>query len=137
MFFVYTFQSLGNHEFDDGVNNVQSFIGNITVPVVACNLDLTNEPLLGNEPNLMKSKVLTVNGRKIGIIGYLTPETTVSKYNLVNHNYPMFKKTYTLYFLILSLFVYTCSTFQGRGMLKYYRKFLQSQMKRNVLKMKE
>ncbi|XP_015368350.1 PREDICTED: protein 5NUC-like [Diuraphis noxia] len=66
---------LGNHEFDDGVEDLAMFIRNITIPVVACNLDLTNEPSLANEPNLMKSKVLTVNGRKIGIIGYLTPET--------------------------------------------------------------
>lgn len=71
-------QSLGNHEFDDGVNDVQSFIQNITIPVVASNLDLSNEPSLAKEPNLMKSKILTVNGRKIGIIGYLTRETIVS-----------------------------------------------------------
>ncbi|XP_008185372.1 protein 5NUC [Acyrthosiphon pisum] len=67
--------SLGNHEFDDGVKDVESFLRNITIPVVASNLDLTDEPVLANEPNLMKSKVLTVNGRRIGIIGYLTPDT--------------------------------------------------------------
>jgi len=72
------FQSLGNHEFDDGVKDVESFIRSITIPIVASNLDLTYEPALAREPNLMKSKVLTVNGRKIGIIGYLTPETMVS-----------------------------------------------------------
>lgn len=73
------FKSLGNHEFDNGVDDVKLFIQNITIPVVASNLDLTNEPSLLNEPNLMKSKVLTVNGRKIGIIGYLTPDTKVRK----------------------------------------------------------
>jgi len=78
-------QCLGNHEFDDGVEDVALFIRNITIPVVACNLDLTNEPLLVDEPNLMKSKVLTLNGRKIGIIGYLTPETAVS----ITHTYPL------------------------------------------------
>lgn len=67
--------SLGNHEFDDGVRDVELFLRNITIPVVASNLDLTDEPVLASEPNLMKSKVLTVNGRRIGIIGYLTPET--------------------------------------------------------------
>jgi 5'-nucleotidase len=74
---------LGNHEFDDGVEDVESFIQNITIPVVVSNLDLTNEPSLASQPNLMKSKVLTVNGRKIGIIGYLTPETAVS----ITHTY--------------------------------------------------
>lgn len=75
--FSFIFQCLGNHEFDDGVNDVQLFIRNITIPVVSSNLDLSNEPLLDKEPNLKKSTVLTVNGRKIGIIGYLTPETSV------------------------------------------------------------
>ncbi|XP_026814840.1 protein 5NUC-like [Rhopalosiphum maidis] len=69
--------SLGNHEFDEGVQDVASFIRNTNIPIVASNLDLTGEPSLANEPNLMKSKVLMVNGRKIGIIGYLTPETTI------------------------------------------------------------
>ncbi|XP_027848967.2 protein 5NUC-like [Aphis gossypii] len=68
---------LGNHEFDDGVEDVASYIRNITIPVVASNVDLTDEPSLASQPNLMKSKVLTVNGRKIGVIGYLTPETSV------------------------------------------------------------
>ncbi|XP_025203214.1 protein 5NUC-like [Melanaphis sacchari] len=68
---------LGNHEFDDGVEDVESFIKNINTPVVASNLDLTNESSLASQSNLMKSKVLMVNGRKIGIIGYLTPETAV------------------------------------------------------------
>jgi hypothetical protein len=75
------FQSLGNHEFDNGVKDAQSFVHNITVPVVCSNLDLSGEPSMANEPNLMKSKVLTVNGRKIGIIGYLLPETMVSGCN--------------------------------------------------------
>lgn len=76
------FQSLGNHEFDDGVEDVRSFLHNITVPVVASNLDLSDEPSLADEPNLVKSKVLTIKGRKIGIVGYLTPETAVSKSRL-------------------------------------------------------
>lgn len=74
----YTFQTLGNHEFDDGVKDVQSFLRNITIPVVVSNIDLSDEPSLANIPNLMKSKVLTIKGRKIGIVGYLTPETAVS-----------------------------------------------------------
>jgi len=80
------FQSLGNHEFDDGVRDVESFLRSITIPVVASNLDLTDEPVLASEPNLMKSKVLTVNGRRIGIIGYLTPETEVSTTHFILYN---------------------------------------------------
>jgi len=87
-------QCLGNHEFDDGVEDVAMYIRNITIPVVASNLDLTNEPLLVDEPNLMKSKVLTVNGRKIGIIGYLTPETAVSIIHI--HYFVLFWRVYVI-----------------------------------------
>ena len=71
-----TLQSLGNHEFDDGVAGLAPYLGNITVPVVGANLDLTKEPSLAN--HLKPSTVLTVDGHKIGVIGYLTPETMVS-----------------------------------------------------------
>lgn len=71
-------QCLGNHEFDLGVEDLRMFVHNVSVPVVSSNLDMSGEPLLADEPNLTKSKVLTVNGRRIGIIGYLTPETAVS-----------------------------------------------------------
>lgn len=56
------FKSIENHEFDNGVDNVKYFVQNITILIVASNLDPTNEPLLAKKPNLMKSKVLTVNG---------------------------------------------------------------------------
>lgn len=66
--------SLGNHEFDDGVNSLKSYLENITIPTVAANLDLTNAPDL-QLPILTKSKVLHIGGKKIGIVGYVTPET--------------------------------------------------------------
>ncbi|XP_047032318.1 protein 5NUC-like isoform X4 [Helicoverpa zea] len=67
--------SLGNHEFDNGVSGLIPFIHNLTCPVLAANLILTNEPELQAEPNLMESVVLDKNGTKIGVIGYLTPDT--------------------------------------------------------------
>jgi hypothetical protein len=39
-------QTLGNHEFDDGVANLADFIRNTTFPVLSCNLDTSAEPLL-------------------------------------------------------------------------------------------
>uniref|UniRef100_A0A0C9RNV9 5'-nucleotidase n=1 Tax=Fopius arisanus TaxID=64838 RepID=A0A0C9RNV9_9HYME len=66
--------SLGNHEFDDGPDGLTPFLNATTFPVLASNLDLSKEPELAASP-LKKSIVLTVSGRKIGIIGYLTPET--------------------------------------------------------------
>lgn len=71
------FQSLGNHEFDDGVSGLTPFIENLTCPVLSANLVLNKVPELAREPNLKKSIVLDVAGHKIGIVGYLTPETKV------------------------------------------------------------
>ncbi|XP_051165504.1 protein 5NUC-like [Leptopilina boulardi] len=66
--------SLGNHEFDDGVKGLVPFINDANYPIVTANLDLSNEPTLNNS-NLLKSKILKVNGIDIGVIGYLTPDT--------------------------------------------------------------
>ncbi|XP_065212232.1 protein 5NUC-like [Planococcus citri] len=66
--------SLGNHEFDDGIDNLVEYLKHVTTPVVTCNLNITSEKRL-DLPNLRPSEVLTVEGRKIGVIGYLTPET--------------------------------------------------------------
>ncbi|XP_065212257.1 protein 5NUC-like [Planococcus citri] len=66
--------SLGNHEFDDGIDNLVEYLKHITTPVVCCNLNITSEKRL-DLPNLRPSEVLTVEGRKIGVIGYLTTET--------------------------------------------------------------
>lgn len=71
----FLFQSLGNHEFDQGVMGVTPFIQNLTCPVLAANLILTKVPELEKERNLKKSIVIMVHGVKIGIVGYLTPDT--------------------------------------------------------------
>lgn len=71
------FQSLGNHEFDNGVSGLTPFIENLTCPVLAANLYLAKEPILAAEKNLMKSIIFEINGTKIGVIGYLTPDTKV------------------------------------------------------------
>lgn len=66
--------SLGNHEFDDGVAGLVPFLNNVSSSVVTCNLDLSEEPDLAETP-LKPSIIVNSNGTKIGIIGYLTPET--------------------------------------------------------------
>ncbi|XP_046753218.1 protein 5NUC-like [Diprion similis] len=66
--------SLGNHEFDYGVNGLLPFLRNASFPILAANLNLTNEPEL-QATRLAKSTILDVNGTRVGIIGYLTPET--------------------------------------------------------------
>jgi 2',3'-cyclic-nucleotide 2'-phosphodiesterase (5'-nucleotidase family) len=66
-------QSLGNHEFDLGVSGLVPFMENVTFPIVCSNLDVSNEPRL--QGKFSRSTTITVGGRKIGIVGYLTPET--------------------------------------------------------------
>lgn len=70
-------QSLGNHEFDDGPKGLAPFLNEASFPVVAANLDLSEVPILQNTRQLKKSVVLEANGRKIGVVGYLTPDTKV------------------------------------------------------------
>eukprot|EP00095_Tigriopus_kingsejongensis_P006521 maker-scaffold172_size289735-snap-gene-1.31 protein:Tk06521 transcript:maker-scaffold172_size289735-snap-gene-1.31-mRNA-1 annotation:"hypothetical protein DAPPUDRAFT_42388" len=71
----YTASSLGNHEFDDGVPDLINFAAIISphYPLLACNLDLTREPLLNGK--IKGSIVVVVDNRKIGIVGYVTPDT--------------------------------------------------------------
>lgn len=69
------FQSLGNHEFDNGVSGLSPFIENLTCPVLAANLELSKEPELGKQTNLKNSMTFEISGTKVGVIGYLTPET--------------------------------------------------------------
>ncbi|XP_032791055.2 snake venom 5'-nucleotidase isoform X2 [Daphnia magna] len=68
-----TAMSLGNHEFDDGVDGLLPFVEAANHPVIAANVDTSGEPRLDGK--IPKSKVVEIDGRRIGIIGYLTRET--------------------------------------------------------------
>lgn len=69
------FQSLGNHEFDENVKGLVPFLNKVNFPVLATNVDARKEPELANAKNLYNSTILDVRGVKVGVIGYLTPET--------------------------------------------------------------
>ena len=81
---IFVLQSLGNHEFDDGVDGLVPFIDNAKFPILASNLDLSEEKDL-NRSNLKKSVVFDLDGVKVAVIGYVTPETKVRDYK-VNKN---------------------------------------------------
>lgn len=69
-------QALGNHEFDDGVDNLVSFLSRLNFSVVVSNLDVTKEPKWPKSPPLFtKWKVLDVGGEKIGVVGYVLQNT--------------------------------------------------------------
>lgn len=70
-------QSLGNHEFDENVEGLVPFLNKVNFPVLASNLDFRKEPKLADANNFYNSTILTVRGAKVGVIGYLTPETKV------------------------------------------------------------
>ncbi|XP_013141800.1 PREDICTED: apyrase-like [Papilio polytes] len=65
--------ALGNHDFDDGPTGLAPYISALNAPVVAANMDSTREPVLRNlyEPYV----ILQRGGRKIGVIGLITPDT--------------------------------------------------------------
>lgn len=51
------------------------FLNEAHFPVLAANLDLSKTPEMANTSSLKKSTVFDVNGVKVGVIGYLTPDT--------------------------------------------------------------
>lgn len=66
---------MGNHEFDLGVDGLVPFLNAVNFPVLAANINNTADHPLWHTKSLKKSVILEVKGFKIGVIGYLTPET--------------------------------------------------------------
>lgn len=74
--------TIGNHEFDHGINGILPFLIRIKWPVIAANINCTNEPSL---EKYIKKYVVIENCKKIGIIGYVlrTLNNTVDTGNLI------------------------------------------------------
>ena len=70
-------QAPGNHEFDDGIEGLEPFLKKVTFPIVCANCDLSDLPELKNF--ISPSITVELNGHKIGIIGFILPEVTVSR----------------------------------------------------------
>lgn len=71
----YDAATLGNHEFDDNLNETVSFIGRWHTPILAANiLSSSKEPI---SQYIKPSMIIERNGRKIGIIGVTTPEINI------------------------------------------------------------
>ncbi len=71
---IYDLATIGNHEFDYGIERMLSFTGNAKYPYISCNFVHTEsgEPVL--QPHVMK----TVGNVKVGFVGIITPETITS-----------------------------------------------------------
>ncbi len=65
--------TLGNHEFDDGPENLGRFLNGLNAPMVSANVDVSREPALAGM--LKPYTVLQAGGEKIGVTGCTTPET--------------------------------------------------------------
>ncbi len=69
----YQAMTFGNHEFDDGPDELGNLLDQINFPAVNANIDASAEPTLAGK--FAPSTVVTVNGEQIGIIGAITLET--------------------------------------------------------------
>lgn len=69
-------QTIGNHEFDGGPEELVPFLDTIKSPLVLANVDLTDEPQL--QGKFLNSTILIRDGRRIGIIGVIANDTHVS-----------------------------------------------------------
>ncbi|MDL2345137.1 bifunctional metallophosphatase/5'-nucleotidase [Deinococcus sp. MIMF12] len=68
----YQAMAVGNHEFDNGPEALARFAQKAQFPLLASNLDLSQEPLLRD---LIKPyAVLSVGGDRVGVIGAVTPD---------------------------------------------------------------
>ncbi|CAB0012463.1 unnamed protein product [Nesidiocoris tenuis] len=68
--------SLGNHEFDDGIAELDKFLTGVNVPIVCANMDLSNEQtMLMNGSKLTNWTMVERAGLRIGVVGYITTET--------------------------------------------------------------
>jgi 5'-nucleotidase / UDP-sugar diphosphatase len=65
--------ALGNHEFDDGPENLARFMELVEFPVISGNLDLTQSDLLRDV--IGNSYVQEINGVQVGFVSSVTPDT--------------------------------------------------------------
>lgn len=68
--------TLGNHEFDNGPENLGRYIAEARFPVLSANIDATDEPHLAGR--IRPFTILERNGLKIGVVGLTTLETQTS-----------------------------------------------------------
>lgn len=69
----YNVMALGNHEFDNGIEDIVRFMRNVTFPVISCNIDSTEEPDMSGL--YACSSIVTIENKDIAIVGYTTVTT--------------------------------------------------------------
>ena len=73
----YDFLTIGNHEFDYGMDELKNRIDEFNGDVLSCNIKYSgkNEDKLAN---VLPYKIVNYSGVKVGFVGITTPESTVS-----------------------------------------------------------
>ena len=73
----YDFLTIGNHEFDYGMDELKNRIDEFNGDVLSCNIKYSgkNEDKLAN---VLPYKIVNYGGVKVGFVGITTPESTVS-----------------------------------------------------------
>jgi 5'-nucleotidase len=72
---LFSFQALGNHEFDRQIEGLLPFLQRANFPVLSANIDTAPEPSIA--PHVSKSYIAQVGGQQIGLVGYITKDTTI------------------------------------------------------------
>lgn len=67
---------IGNHEFEDGIDNLSEYLKHLNHPIIVANMDASLEPNMQGFYN--KSTVIERNGKRIGIIGVIYSTISVS-----------------------------------------------------------
>ena len=76
----YDLFTIGNHEFDDGIDNLAEQLKQAKFEVISANLDCSQFPPMSD---LVKSSVVkTINGQKVGFVGCITPDLETLALNI-------------------------------------------------------
>ena len=73
-----TASCLGNHEFDDGLEDLEKYIDTVPFDVITCNVDFSGQSQYLNDkiiPFKIYTRAFQGQERKIGVLGYVTPDT--------------------------------------------------------------
>lgn len=65
--------AVGNHEFDDGPEELAKLLDAVKFPIISGNTNVTNEPLLADK--LKGTYVLDFKGEKVGVVSALAEDT--------------------------------------------------------------
>ncbi len=77
----YDVVTLGNHEFDNGVEALAASLAECEMPVVVCNYDFSSLPLA---PYVKPYTIVEKAGRKIGVVGVLCSLGSMVKAEIAN-----------------------------------------------------